>query len=80
MSDIVVYLQAIHQESNDNKCEGNQNSYPKSFKGKFFRKNISQNRKSNHQFKNIITELGEVVYLFLLQHGIIDRAMVVPGA
>ncbi len=78
MSDIFIYLQSIQQKSNDKEYKSNYNSYPQGLKGKFIRKNISQNWKAYHQLDDIITKLRHVVYLFLVHHVDIRRAMGVP--
>ncbi len=50
----------------------------KGLDGKFIRKNISYNRKAYHQLDDIITKLGEVVYLLLFHHEVKIIAMEMP--
>ena len=73
MSDIFIYLQSIQPKSNDQEYKSNYNSYPEGLKGKFVRKNISQSWKAYHQLDDIITKLGEVVYLLFIHHGNIGK-------
>ncbi len=78
MSDIFIHLPSIQQKSNNEEYNGTHNSCPESLNREFVRKNISQNWKAYHQLDDIITKLGEVVYLLFVHHGGMTRATDVP--
>lgn len=71
MSDILIYLHVIKQNSSYKEYNSNQNPCCDNLNRKFLRKNITDNWNANHQLAHIITELGNVVYLFLIHHVII---------
>ncbi len=75
---IIAHLHAVYNKTHNKQDYSCNKSYRQCFPGKLIGYNVSDDSKSHHELAYIIAILGEVVYLLLLQHGNIKRAMDVP--
>ena len=78
MLDIFIYLHSIDENSHDEKYACNRKSYQEVNYRELIRYNVADNCQPHHKLAYIITILGNVVYLFFIQHNAIVIAMNMP--